>query len=348
MSYLPSFSKLRLCALLCFTGALSPLAAMAEELVPPLFGLHTAPNGEILVASSGAGIVSLTGRGGGDIALPLVTDVHALGRGSFWATRTGTDPRADTGQALLRVSNGHVTEVVNLFEYEALNDPDNGPNGPDSNPFDVHALNGRQALVADAGANTLMRIDNQGSIELLALLPDEIVPTDHIKSLFGGCPSEANPFCGLPPAIPAQAVATSVAVGPDGYYYVGELKGFPAPVNESRVWRIAPTANQAQCGASPDCTVVFDGGFTSIIDLAFGPDGTLYVVELDENTWAAVEFNAGAIGGTVNACDIDSLQCHTVASDLPIVTAMTLGKGGGIWVTENALIPGLAGVRQIQ
>ncbi len=324
----------------------STASAVADDLAAPLFGLDTAPNGDILVAASGSGVQSLNGSG--DIALPLVTDIDALGRGSMWATRTGTDPRADTGQALLRVSNGEVRVIVNLFEYEAANDPDQGPNGPDSNPFDVHALGGDRALVADAGGNTLLRVDNQGGIELLALLPDEVVSTDHLKGLFGGCPSEINPFCGLPPAIPAQAVATSVAVGPDGYYYVGELKGFPAPVNESRIWRVSPGANAAQCGSSPDCTLVFDGGFTSIIDLVFGPDGTLYVVELDENTWAAVEFNAGAIGGTVNACNVNTLVCDEVAGSIPQVTAIALGKHGGIWATQNALTPGLADVIQIQ
>ena len=91
-------------------------------------------------------------------------------------------------------------------------------------------------------------------------------------------PSSAVPLgppniCNLPPQIPAQPVPTSIAVGPDGWYYVGELKGFPAPTGASRIWRVAPWASWADCGNSADCQVVFDGGFTSIIDLKFGPDG---------------------------------------------------------------------------
>lgn len=62
---------------------------------------------------------------------------------------------------------------------------------------------------------------------------------------------------------------------------MGELKDFPAPTGKSRVWRIAPGTLHAECGVSPSCAVVADG-FTSIIDLAFGPDGTLYVVVFDE------------------------------------------------------------------
>ena len=33
--------------------------------------------------------------------------------------------------------------------------------------------------------------------------------------------------------MPAQATPTSVAIGPYGYYYVGELRAFPGPTGES-------------------------------------------------------------------------------------------------------------------
>jgi hypothetical protein len=86
-----------------------------------------------------------------------------------------------------------------------------------------------------------------------------------------GCPDGPADFCGLPDLFPAQPVPSSVAIGPDGYYNVGELKGCPAPTRASRIWRVAPDASTAECGSSPDCVRVFDRGFTSIIDLTFGP-----------------------------------------------------------------------------
>ena len=44
---------------------------------------------------------------------------------------------------------------------------------------------------------------------------------------------DAPPFLGLPPdtKIPMDTVPTSVALGPDGNYYVGQLTGFPFPVD---------------------------------------------------------------------------------------------------------------------
>lgn len=306
----------------------------------PLLGLATAPNGDILVADAGAGIATRTGHL--EIALPGVTDTAPIGRGSMWATTGGAPEPADVGQGLYRVSKGQNRLIADLWAFEAANDPDGA--GVDSNPFDVASLGGRAALVADAAANALLRITIRGDIEVIATFPTEFVSTANFNEL-AGCPPVA-PLCatGGEPELPAQAVPTSISIGPDGYFYVGELKGFPAPTNESNVWRIDPDASGAMCGSSPDCVKVFDGGFTSIIDLAFGDDGMLYVTELDEASWAAVEIFGTPAGGTVNACDLGTLACAPVASGVPIITAITFGKDGSLWATENALIPELADV----
>lgn len=323
--------------------------ANANGFASPLFGLATAPNGDILVADAGAGIAALTGAT--DVPLPGVTDVDPLGRGSMWATvGGGEDPEEDSGQALYRAAQGKTRLIANLFAFEAANDPDGPLNPPDgnvdSNPFDVQSLGGRAALVADAGGNDLLRVDNQGNIEGLAVFPNELVSTANIKNLLG-CPSGPPNICGLPPEIPAQAVPTSIAVGPDGYYYVGELKGFPAPTGASNIWRVAPDASWAMCGSSPDCVKVFEGGFTSIIDLAFDTDGTLYVAELDEQSWFAVEALGGCAGGSINACDLGTTTCTEVTTGIPILTAITFGKDGTLWATQNALIPGSAEVIEV-
>jgi hypothetical protein len=64
-------------------------------------------------------------------------------------------------------------------------------------------------------------------------------------------------------------VPTAVAQGPDGAYYVGELTGAPFAVGAARVYRIVP-------GGDPQ---IFLRGFTAIIDLTFGPDDNLYVLQ---------------------------------------------------------------------
>lgn len=309
----------------------------------PLFGLGTAPNGDILVADAGAGVATLLGAV--QAALPGITDVAPIGRGSWWVTvGAGGDPTANSGQALYRASPGRTDLIADLFAFEAANDPDG--QGPDSNPFDVASLGGGAALVADAGANALLRVDNRGRVGVVSVFPNELASTANVKALVG-CPASGDGLCFLPPELSADPVPTSVAVGPDGYYYVGELKGFPAPAGESNVWRVSPNARNAQCGSSSDCVKVFDGGFTSIIDLAFGPDGRLYVVELDEQSWFAIEVLGGGVGGTINACDLGDGTCTVIASGIPILTAIAFDKKGALWATQNALIPGAASVVRV-
>ena len=58
--------------------------------------------------------------------------------------------------------------------------------------------------------------------------------------------------------------------GADGAWYIRELTGFPFPAGGARVYRLVP-------GHQPK---VYATGFTTIIDLAWGPDRRLYVLEI--------------------------------------------------------------------
>jgi hypothetical protein len=249
-----------------------------------------------------------------------------------------------TTGALFRVSRGSTRLIADLYQFEADNNPHT--TAVDSNPFEVEVLNGGDALVADAGGNDVLIVDQNGRVDWIAVFQDENVSTENIK-LLAGCPNPVPQLafaCDLPPELPAQPVSTSVAVGPDGAYYVGELKGFPAPTGRSRIWRVEPGARHVNCATSPACSIVATG-FTSIVDLTFGPDGTLYVVEIDEASWAAVEFGVGSKGGTVNACNPTTWTCSQVATGLTIPIGVAVDRHAGeVYVTVNALIPGAAQV----
>ncbi|MFE9691896.1 ScyD/ScyE family protein [Micromonospora sp. NPDC005806] len=332
---------------MALTGGLLIPAASAQASVPsyefasPAFGLATAPDGSLLVADAGAGIVELR-NGVGTLAAPLpgVTDVAPIGRGDMFAVTGGGEDAS--ARKLFRVSGGATREIADLGAFEAAVNPDGEE--IDSNPYDVAALGGGKALVADAGANALLVVDQQGNVDWVATLPDELASTANAKQL-AGCPAAPPEFafvCTLPEMIPAQGVATSVAVGPDGAYYVSELKGFPGPIGASKVWRVEPGTRHAECGTSPACTVVADG-FTSIVDLAFAPNGTLYVVEIDEASFLAVELGSGT-SGTVNACSPGSWTCTPVATGLSMPMAATVGKDGTVYALTQGLLPGAAKV----
>ncbi len=340
-----SRTKLGLLAAVVAGFVLVPAAALADPSFykTPLFGSATTPDGTLLVADAGQGIVD--GDDGSLVAsLPGVTDVAPITDTSLWAITAGQDTTTNSGQALWRVENGVPTMIANLFEFEEEHNPH--PEAVDTNPFDVADFGRGRALVADAGGNTLIKAERFGRLKLVAVLPDEAVSTDNIKKL-AGCPAGPPDFCGLPPEMDAQPVATSVAIGPDGWIYAGELKGFPAPTGESKVWRIRPNAENVRCGKSPGrCSVALDG-FTSIIDLAFGPDGRLYVVQFDDASWAAVEIFGDGVGGSVHACDVETQECEVVASGLPMLSSIAFRNDGSLWGTTWSLVPGMGDAVQI-
>jgi hypothetical protein len=301
-----------------------------------VFGLTAAPDGSLLASDTGIGVFEIRRGDFSQVAsLPGATDVAALGRGEMFVTTSlafGGDGK------LYRASRGSARVMADLLDFETRVNPDGGI--IESNPFNIAILNGGSVLVADAAANALLIVNNQGDVDWVATLPNEIVSTANAKQIFG-CPGSGLPQCGLPETMPAQAVATSVAIGPDGAYYVGELKGFPAPRGESRVWRIEPGTRHAVCGSSPACRVVADG-FTSIVDLAFRGN-SLLVAELDEASWLAMEAGQG-IGGTLNSCDSRTWTCTAIATNQPQLTAVAVANDGAISIVTHGAQPGAGNV----
>jgi len=307
----------------------------------PVFGLQ-ANGGTLFVADSGRGIWRVgatTSKEKLAVKLPGVTDVAPLKRGRMWAI---TSAKGDKKLYFIG-RHHHVRVVANLGKFEKQVNPDGG--AIDSNPFDVEALGGSKVLIADAAANALLIANRKGDVDWVATLPSQNVSTQDIKDLVG-CPTPSDPsnqeICDLPDTMPAEPVSTSVAVGPDGAYYVTELKGFPAPRDKSRVWRIDPDTRHVACKGSVTtngCTVA-KRNLTSIVDINFDSAGNAYVVELDEATWFAVEAVPSAReGGTVNQCDttVTPWDCTAIATNLntPIAVAFTPSDAGYVVVKSQ-------------
>ena len=212
------------------------------------------------------GLPSLAEAGGLNAIGP--SDVSFRGRDLYFTVGLGADPamraglprvgRQASGWLLRETKHGSWRQVADVAGFEAAANPDGGV--PDSNPHSLLATSHGQ-LVADAGGNSLVRVSPSGRVSTVAVFPDQLV--------------DAPPFLGLPPGtqIPMQAVPTSVVRGPDGAYYVGTLTGFPFVPGKANVWRVVP-------GKTPK---IHATGFTNIIDVAFGPDRKLYVLEIAHN-----------------------------------------------------------------
>lgn len=284
-------------------GAAPKAKVIADGLFDPR-GIADAPDDRLLVAQSGSGTITLI-RDADDrnprtsifAELPDsgLVDVAASGFFRAFAVAGGA-PEAGGGTfgQLLRVRRfGEPTVLADIAGYqEGDPDPDDQADPPfptESNANGLAVLGGGRFLVSDAANNDLLKVDD-GEITTVARFKPEAVPwPDGLD--FG--PPPGTPFL-------AEAVPTAVAVGPDGNWYVSELKGFPFHPGSSRIWRIKRGAENATC--DPDqpnraCRTV-ETGFTSVIDLAFGDDGELYVLEIAKAGLLAVEeFGAPPIGG---------------------------------------------------
>lgn len=177
-------------------------------------------------------------------------DVSFLGSAPTVVIGIGGDPTAVRaalpakaallGTMLHATPSGVYKVVADVAAHEVANNPGGG--AVDSNPYSVLAQPGRR-IVADAGGNSIIEILANGRTRTFAV-----------------------------PGVPgAQTVPTSVAEGPDGAIYVGQLTGFPFFQGAASVLRISSDGGNISTFAS---------GFTAIVDITFDTGGALYVLEV--------------------------------------------------------------------
>jgi DNA-binding beta-propeller fold protein YncE len=199
------------------------------------------------------GMFSLAGQGG-----PFAAGLHGVSvapDGSVFGVTGSATPRDLQGVPaavrskvgrVFRASGGAFSQVARVDRLEHRRNLDNVKGDRNSNPYAVLALADRQ-IVVDAGANAVLEV-RDGKVSLLSLIPNRR----------GGR---------------RQSVPSSIALGPGGDYYVGELAESSGN-GKARVWRIPAGGGDAE---------VYRSGFTTISGLAFATDGTMYVTEFALN-----------------------------------------------------------------
>jgi glucose/arabinose dehydrogenase len=176
------------------------------------------------------------------------------------------------------------------------------------------ALPGK-TIMTDAGGNDLIEVSARGEIRVLAVFDPVARPTP------------GPPF--------VQAVPTSVALGPDGNYYVGTLTGGPFAVGLANVYRVPADGGDSEVAYS---------GFTNLIDVAFGPDGSLYVLEIAKN--AIPNFGDG---GRLVRIAPDGTRTDII-SGMPLFApgGVTVGGDGAVYVTNRSISPVVGEVLKIE
>ena len=206
--------------------------------------------------------------------------------------------------------------IADLSAFEVVNDPN--ADGPDSNPYGLEITPEGDFIVADAGANALLRVTAGGDIT--------------VREVF---PNQPNPLPFGPPAY--DAVPTSVSLATNGDIYVGQLTGFPFAHGVANIFRLSSPAGEAMAAY---------GGFTNIVDIAFGPDDSLYVLEISTEGLAA---QANSTSGELHRIDLVTGQRTTILDDgLVLPGGITVGPDGAIYVSNLSISPDAGQVLRLQ
>lgn len=161
------------------------------------------------------------------------------------------------------------------------------------------------SVVADPDAG-LLWVSDPNSSQILTVAPDGTVA--RVADL-----SENHP------------VPTKMTLAPGGGVYVGTLTPLPYLDGSAKVMHVAPD------GTVTDVWT----GLTAVMDVAIGPDGTLYAAELSTGNLKEPPFMVPESGRIVRQTGPDSLE--VVAAGLPFPAALDVGPDGALYLSQPAV-----------
>jgi hypothetical protein len=240
-------------------------------------------------------------------------DVSFLGVGGAYVTiGFGGDPAqrgvfgtdgALFGTLVHVAASGRWWPIADVAAHEGLFNP--AGDRVDTNPYGVLVEPGAR-LVTDAGANALLEVKPDGQTTTVAVFPSR-------------------------PARSTDAVPTAVVKGPDGAYFVSELTGTPFTAGSARIYRVVP-------GEAPE---IYLSGFKTVIDLDFGPDRSLYVLQ-----YATGPVFFSGPGQIVRVAPDGSRS--VIVTGLTMPTSIVVGPDGALYVTNHGTSIGAGEVVRIE
>jgi hypothetical protein len=280
-------------------GAVTVSGPLVDGLAGPL-GLAVGSDGTVYVSQTFAGVLTAVDKDGDvfDVATSddpdaSIAGVDAKGKGTLSYTVAGAVEDDFIGLVRRVLPNGRVKTLGDTAAWEVEMNPDQGnsygfqdlpdgcavppfiPGGGepypgliDSNTYAV-AIVGGSRIVADAAGNDIVRVDANGRVSTVAVLPP--VPFTITPEAAAGL---GLPGCAIGATFNFEPVPTDVELGPDGLLYVSSLPGGPEGPGApplGGVYTVDPKTGDVNQIAT---------GFVSAVDLAVGNDGTVYVAEL--------------------------------------------------------------------
>ncbi len=336
-------------------GRPAPVTTVLTTAVGAPFNLEVR-HGKVLIAD-GAGSIGRLNRDG--TVQPVISGVEgasgvatsADGRYlAYTFSEGGPPPETPYTGGGLKIRGPNGAEVVaSTLAYEQQHNPDQHIRYGVANPsqcvvdeltrigfpvsytglVDSHAYSvaayGKGWVVADAGANALLRVSRTGKVSTLAVLPSQpALITAEAAANFG------LDDCVVGVKYNFEAVPTDVEVGRDGHLYVTTLPGGPEDPSlgaRGKVYRVNPWTGKLKQVAS---------GLLGATNLAIS-DGKIYVAELFGGRVALVRHGRvseyvslpGAL--SVEAGPRGTLYAGTGITGPPSVVKITTGKGWKRW-----------------
>jgi sugar lactone lactonase YvrE len=262
--------------------------------------VRVAPDGS--KSTLAGGMVSIAGPGG-----PFAIGLHGVSvapDGSVFAVTGSSTPRDVAGfppplkrraGRVFSAAGGDFSAVTRVDRLEHRRNLDGVKGDKNSNPYAVLALSANHQIVVDAGANAVLEV-RDGKVSLLSLIPNRR----------GGR---------------RQAVPSSIALGPGGDYYVGELAESSGK-GKARVWRIPAGGGDAE---------VYRSGFTTISGLAFAGD-TMFVTEF------ALNFEK-LNGRVVQVAPDGSRTVLAGGKKMRAPTGAAVDSSGAVYVSNFSVLP---------
>jgi hypothetical protein len=183
---------------------------------------------------------------------------------------------------------------------------------PDSNPYGIYA-GPHERFVADAAANTVDEVRQNGSVSVIAYIPN-------------------------PPH--SDAVPTCIDRGRDGALYVGELTGVENAPGASIVWRVVE-------GQPPE---EWARGLTAVTGCGFGPDGKFYATEFSTLGFESFTEGTGALVRVPphSTAPIPIISNTPEQTDSPLSFPNGFAaRDGAIYVSNWSVAPASTGLGQV-
>jgi len=208
---------------------------------------------------------------------------------------------------LLEVSGSKYSVIADPGDYDyAWSDLHRSltpTNFPDANPYAL-LMTGKATYVVDAASNTLDQVLPDGSVKILAFVPNTPV---------------------------GDAVPTCVAQGPDQNLYIGQL----TPAGSK-----AGAANVYKYNVATGKLTVWQKGFTDITGCGFDTSGNFYVTELDLTGFPPTD---QTLGGAVVQIAKNGTRTVIGKGELNAPSGFLAGSGNTIYVSNLSVLPANGG-----